>query len=469
VADFGLAKLVGTEPESGPGISLARVEAALTEAGKVMGTPAYMAPEQGARPNEVDHRADIYALGVVFYQLLTGELPRKPLEPPSRRVQIDVRLDEVVLKAMQAAPERRYEQASQLKTAVEDITSGSSRMSDAPAHAGAEGARIQEVVHRLKSAPPRWWQVFLAGFLTVVLLEFGALAFTERGVAQLILALLAGGVAVTIFLIARQVWLTALLVGLLIAFLSWLTVMGAAMSTYVLPAAAGLAALGAYFLAMRKLGLSRAFLTAFMAVFLLLLGASAIITFLMPESFSATARISVLHGSPPTVPYVAGQAEPNPYFMQTEMAVLQSTNVLEKVLEDLNLVQKWSERLNMSKSLSRTEALELLKSRMQLRPVRNSSVLEIRVFDEAASEAAAIANEIAQVFRGTRLAQVAEAGSEAIPVKIAIVDMAVPPQRPVRPNKPLNLTIGALAGLLLGTMAGAAFAGYKTRNTPAPL
>ena len=68
----------------------------MTEAGKLMGTPSYMAPEQVGDPGAVDHRADIYALGVVFYQMLTGELPSKPIEPPSRRVRIDVRLDDVV-------------------------------------------------------------------------------------------------------------------------------------------------------------------------------------------------------------------------------------------------------------------------------------------------------------------------------------------------------------------------------------
>ena len=96
----------------------------LTDAGKVMGTPNYMAPEQAAHPAEVDRRADIYALGVVFYQMLAGEVRGEPLEPPSRKVHLDVRLERGGVGALARRPKLRYQQASVLKTQVETIAAG---------------------------------------------------------------------------------------------------------------------------------------------------------------------------------------------------------------------------------------------------------------------------------------------------------------------------------------------------------
>ena len=110
IADFGVAKMLGGDPS---GVGLAESQPA--------GTPQYMAPEQKATPQQTDSRADIYSLGVVLYEMLTGELPDGRLQLPSKKVQIDVRLDDVVLRALEKEPDRRYQTASQVKADVQTI------------------------------------------------------------------------------------------------------------------------------------------------------------------------------------------------------------------------------------------------------------------------------------------------------------------------------------------------------------
>lgn len=118
VADFGIAKMLGPDNGDSPGRTVSRE--GVTQS--AIGTPGYSAPEQKTEPQRVDSRADIFSLGVVFYEMLTGELPGKPIEPPSRKVQIDVRLDQIVLRALEQQPELRYQQASQVKTDVETVS-----------------------------------------------------------------------------------------------------------------------------------------------------------------------------------------------------------------------------------------------------------------------------------------------------------------------------------------------------------
>ena len=133
ITDFGIAKIIGQAPQ----------DVSLTGAKDIVGTPHYMAPEQLEKPRSVDHRADIYSLGVVFYEMLTGELPLGKFAPPSKITRIDVRLDEVVLHTLEKEPDRRYQHASQVKTAVENI-----RHTAAPPSGAESGARVQAILDR---------------------------------------------------------------------------------------------------------------------------------------------------------------------------------------------------------------------------------------------------------------------------------------------------------------------------------
>src|SRR5262249_937848 len=114
IADFGLAKLLHPTP----------VDFSLTGTRQVMGTPHYMAPEQMEKPHIVDHRADIYSLGVLFYEMLTGELPLGRFALPSEKAAVDARLDEIVLRALEKEPDRRYQQVSELKKSVDSVLGG---------------------------------------------------------------------------------------------------------------------------------------------------------------------------------------------------------------------------------------------------------------------------------------------------------------------------------------------------------
>ncbi len=111
IADFGIAKLGESEGES----------ITLTMSGARMGTLAYMAPEQIEHPGQVDHRADIYSLGVVFYELLTGELPLGRFAAPSEKSAVNTQVDDVVFRTLEKERERRYQSAGEMKTQVETL------------------------------------------------------------------------------------------------------------------------------------------------------------------------------------------------------------------------------------------------------------------------------------------------------------------------------------------------------------
>ncbi len=118
LADFGIAKLLGDRAEEMPGWPL---EGNLTQGGAVLGTPNYMAPEQRLTPADVDHRADIYSLGVVFYELLTGELPTGSIPVPSAKSAADPRVDAIVQQALEQERTRRQHSAGEMKNQVTQL------------------------------------------------------------------------------------------------------------------------------------------------------------------------------------------------------------------------------------------------------------------------------------------------------------------------------------------------------------
>jgi tRNA A-37 threonylcarbamoyl transferase component Bud32 len=113
IADFGIAKILD---EKGG-------DMLLTQSGARLGTAPYMAPEQIEQPSSVDHRADIYSLGVVFYEMLTGELPLGRFAAPSERSTCNGNVDEVVFRALEKERGRRQQSASEFKTQIEGLAS----------------------------------------------------------------------------------------------------------------------------------------------------------------------------------------------------------------------------------------------------------------------------------------------------------------------------------------------------------
>ncbi len=107
LADFGLAKLAGAP---GP---------ALTRSSVVMGTPHYMAPEQWHGSAGVDHRADIYSLGVVLYELLTGRLPVGTYAPASAQPGVPAGVDPIVQRSLQQEPDLRYQSVRDVQKDLE--------------------------------------------------------------------------------------------------------------------------------------------------------------------------------------------------------------------------------------------------------------------------------------------------------------------------------------------------------------
>jgi len=191
LTDFGIARIV-----SGP---------TMTASGSMVGTPAYMSPEQGlGQPG--DHRSDIYSLGVVLYQLVTGTVPfsadtpiaivlrhvNDPLLPPSSlNPEVPEGLERIIYKALAKSPEERYQSVEEMKAHLDDLVGAAVALaaSQEPAPSAAAPkvipaplvgpAVVKEEAKVVSEAPsvPRSRGGACLSWLLVIALALSAMAF----------------------------------------------------------------------------------------------------------------------------------------------------------------------------------------------------------------------------------------------------------------------------------------------------
>jgi uncharacterized protein involved in exopolysaccharide biosynthesis len=150
-----------------------------------------------------------------------------------------------------------------------------------------------------------------------------------------------------------------------------------------------------------------------------------------PAQFAARSRIKIEQDLNATNTYSAE-------FMHNEFELIQSDVILAKVVEVLGLPHKWSQRTG--KRLDAGKTLAMLKTQLELRPVRCTSLVEIHITSNDPAEAAEISNAVAEEYRNHR----PTGGSS--PISAELVDTATPPKRSVTPNR-----VRALGWLGLGT------------------
>ncbi len=229
------------------------------------------------------------------------------------------------------------------------------------------------------------------------------------------------------------------------------------------------------------------FRALFAAVFLAVLGTSVVLALLTPNQYASTSRIIVQRSPTDVTParyqrYV--DRDYDPYFIQTEFETIQSDAVLGPVVKKLKLAEAWAKTSEGGKRLTESEAIQQLRNRLDLRPVRDTlwqssvgvklvfsamnaaqiarsfpqrSLFEIRVFSKSADEAAEIANEVAESYRYCREQQMRKLMlREQVPLsrRVEIVDTAAPALRPIWPNRPFTIFLGFSGGLLLATLVG---------------
>jgi serine/threonine-protein kinase len=153
VLDFGIAKIMDNAGDDGP---------ALTRAGFVCGTPEYMSPEQ-ARGAQLDHRSDLYAVGVILYQLCSGMLPfdsdsavgfatkhltEQPVTPSKRRpeAKISPAMEKLIMRALSKSPDERPQTAESFRAELLALDKERRSVSTRAGSRGASGPKLARIV-----------------------------------------------------------------------------------------------------------------------------------------------------------------------------------------------------------------------------------------------------------------------------------------------------------------------------------
>jgi len=158
--------------------------------------------------------------------------------------------------------------------------------------------------------------------------------------------------------------------------------------------------------------------TVILAVFLLVVITATLVTFVLPKHYLSKASIKVDRPGADITEFTGRNMSGvyDPYFIQTEFEAIKSETVLTNVVmrPDLDLTKKWGVKYNNGERLKTPDALDLLRARLDLRPVRNTMFIEIGVIMDKPDEAAAIANAVAEAYQAHRLEEIKRASMGGI-------------------------------------------------------
>ena len=171
--------------------------------------------------------------------------------------------------------------------------------------------------------------------------------------------------------------------------------------------------------------------TVILTVFLLVALTTTVVTFLLPQSFASTTKISIEQDMPDVSSEGAGIAirpTPDPFFLQTEFERIKSKKVLYKVIEELDLQRQWGIKFKQPGPISRERAYGILSGSIDVRPFHNTTMVEIHAYSDNKDEAATIANKVAEVYtevRGQTRAKLIEGGLKALKDQLALKEADV--------------------------------------------